>query len=490
MNDEHQQLLDQWILKGRQENPALYGDVKTKAEAEEEARNKARLSKRQFEDVVSRRQPGVATTATVIGGSIAGGFTDPLNLLLLPFGAGAGRSIIKAAMIEGSLNLAAEAVSLPQVMSWQKELGHKYGFAEARNDLATAFVGGAALTAVLRSAGPALRAASDLTGSVSERVLSRLAESERIPGSVRDAARYLSRVAHIDEAVPFHIKDEPELVVHRQTVADTAGAFEQYKQPSFDAKAGTTTLQEFSFRAQSIITEENLARVQRSEAPRLFAQGGTFDSRKQADAFIRETAAATGQKRGDFLIEKTPDGKVQVLRPFENVRLERDSQSGAVRTFETQAEANAYAKELKAKGEQAEAISLNPKAGKSEQTFLVVRGATPEIAKQIKANPDKATFFDPEARSQAAPVTIRPDHAAATQASENVLPLHRSLEANEIAPTTRLAAKRAELDRLAGRDPAALISLEDGRAIPLTEYMREIEDDNNFLEAMKGRVLG
>ena len=67
-----------------------------------------------------------ATTTGTIGsfvGSMAGGFSDPVNLATLTLGGGPSRSILQTVLREGGINAATEAVTLPIVAQRREEIG-------------------------------------------------------------------------------------------------------------------------------------------------------------------------------------------------------------------------------------------------------------------------------------------------------------------------------------------------------------------------------
>jgi len=238
--EEYQARTDRLIAEGRLAEPEKWQGIRTRAEIEEATRQKARDARSKFEQTAAKADPFDRIAGSLAGG-IAGAFTDPINLATLPFGAAAGTSILRAALIEGGLNMAIEAAEAPFVAAWQKELGHKYGLADTAADIAFAGVGGAAFTTALRGAIPALRAAGDLTGSVSMRALDRIANSERLPSSVREAAGYMSRVAHMDEEIPpFREEGElrEQLATHREAVQETQEAIRNQREPDFRPLVG------------------------------------------------------------------------------------------------------------------------------------------------------------------------------------------------------------------------------------------------------------
>jgi hypothetical protein len=66
---------------------------------------------------------------SALAGGVGAAFTDPVNLAIAPFGAGAsasrtlGVAVARAAGIEAAINVAAEAVNIPIADSWRQELG-------------------------------------------------------------------------------------------------------------------------------------------------------------------------------------------------------------------------------------------------------------------------------------------------------------------------------------------------------------------------------
>lgn len=230
--DRHKKKLDEWIIEGRETDPDLWAGIQTSAEIEQKAMDIAKEQQAHFADVMSRNPSAVSRTLGSLGGGVTGGFTDPLNLATLPLGFGMSKSILKVALAEGAINAGVEVMSQPQVAKWQNELGFKYGVGEAAENVGFAFVGGAAFAAGLRSLAPAYRIGKDLTGSLSQAVLDKVSISEKLPSSVRDAAKYNSRVAHVDESAPPGLVSEREdVLTNREALQSTAEDLENYKAP-------------------------------------------------------------------------------------------------------------------------------------------------------------------------------------------------------------------------------------------------------------------
>ena len=145
-----------------------------------------------------------------------------------------GMGILKAMKAEAILNAGVEAVEAPFVAKWQKELGFKYGIGDAALDIGTAGIAGAGFTGIVKGARPTAEAFGRLfdrsakyTKEKSLPILQKISDSENLPTAVKDAAKYMSRVAHIDEEVPSRqglngeIKTDvsaKDIVQHRQTL--------------------------------------------------------------------------------------------------------------------------------------------------------------------------------------------------------------------------------------------------------------------------------
>lgn len=240
MTKEANDAVDGVILQGRAQDPDKYQGIKTTAEIKDNARKVAGLNERHMAEMMIRNPSGISRAMGGFTGSVVGSLIDPPNLLTLPLGAGeiqaglkgmtAARAIMRAAAIDGTVNAAIEGAEQPYIMEWQKQLGHKYGFGDAVENTAMAFVGGAGLSGLIRGAAHGLKRPLEYMGSVSSDVLDRIASNEKIPASVRDAASFMSRQAHIDEsAPPDSIKTGEDLKVHRDTAQRVSEDFENYR---------------------------------------------------------------------------------------------------------------------------------------------------------------------------------------------------------------------------------------------------------------------
>ncbi len=236
MSKEANERIDDWILKGRTEAPDKYKGIKTTREITDEARKMVDISENHMSEIMTRNPSAVSRFTGGMIGAMGATLLDPPNLLTLPMGAGeiqaglkgfaAARAILKAAFVDGSINAAVEVANQPAIAEWQKTLGRRYGFGEAAENVGMAFFGGAGISGLIRGFGRGLGYA----GSVSSNALDKIAESARLPASVREAARFMSRQAYIDEsAPPGSINSGEDLRAHRDTAQRAVEDFENYR---------------------------------------------------------------------------------------------------------------------------------------------------------------------------------------------------------------------------------------------------------------------
>lgn len=238
------QKTDEFIRNGRLTDMANYGDIKTSDEIISTGAAYAKMSERQYADILSRNPSKLAGAAAFIG-SMGAQFKDPMNILGMLFGAGEAKLTLKGIAQAGAINAGLVGLSQPGIADWQKKMGNKYGLGDAAESVAEGFVAGAGLHTVLHGAViPAFRAGKNLLGSASQNILDKMADYWRSPegaatlppgeaDAAAEAAAYQSRVAHIDEgAPPGAVVDEQSLSLHRDTVTQVANDLENYREPT------------------------------------------------------------------------------------------------------------------------------------------------------------------------------------------------------------------------------------------------------------------
>lgn len=124
---------------------------------------------------LDRPQPGGWVGS--LGGGMAAGFTDPVNLLLMPLGASAGAGILRTALTEGALGAASVAVTAPVVADWRAQVGLDYTAAEFFENMAYAAAGSALFGAAIKAV-PRLGTVARKVANLSRREL--IAEFDRL----------------------------------------------------------------------------------------------------------------------------------------------------------------------------------------------------------------------------------------------------------------------------------------------------------------------
>lgn len=231
-------ILNARIAEGRRTGDAAWQGLRTDAEIEEDQRNLARDAKTEFEAAAGRARTPTGRLAGSFGGGIAASLLDPVNVATIPFGVGAGASILRSIAVETLINAGVEAAQTPFVAAWQHEIGYKYGIGEAAADIALAGAGAGVLTGVTRGVGAGLRRLSGIDregGARSMPILDDIANSPRVPSEARDAAKYMSRTAHIDENVP----PTADIAEGRAAAQETQNAFREYRQPTLPQRSLT-----------------------------------------------------------------------------------------------------------------------------------------------------------------------------------------------------------------------------------------------------------
>lgn len=164
-------------------------------------------------------------------------------------------------------------------------------------------------------------------------------------------------------------------------------------------RAVTNGLSEVTFKADGQLSVDNISRLQSRSGGKPVAAipvGKVFDSRKEADAFIRSSG-----ERTNFLTQRNEaTGKYEVARitPARVIK----SPLGDIKRFNNKPDADAAA----ARVGNAKVVPLTKYKGKAEQTFIVVEGISDTDVRVIKTNPSLVEFYDPVSyRKSATPDT-------------------------------------------------------------------------------------
>lgn len=486
MTKEANAQIDDWILKGRAEFPEKYNGIKTTAEIQEGARTVAGMNERHFSEMMLRNPSGVSRVVGGFMGTMTGALIDPPNLLTLPLGAGemkaglkgfqAARAIMKAAVIDGTVNAAIEGAQQPYIMEWQKTLGHKYGFGDAVENTAMAFVGGAGLSAMIRGAAHGLKRPLEYMGSVSADVLDRIASNEKMPAMVRDAASFLSRQAHIDEAAPpGTIKTGEDIKVHRDTAQKISDDFENYQTQT----AAHVEAVDMPVKSEEVTPET--AQPENQGKPLETNKVTDKKAEKEITDPVKEFNVAELERRASL---KPPKEQWQpadnLITEYKKGLNEYLQKTGKKQTAKTEVE---YLKSLgddtfEQIDEAYTTLKLWHEADAAEKKLAEIKGSSGGAQKMKKAGAEQ--------------VPERVSSEPAKDTMDDMIPAERFQEAPKLpegvtpeASADRVAIAESDLKALVDELGDEKITLEDGRTVSIKDFADEVKGKKALIEAMK-----
>lgn len=221
--------LDAMIQEGRKKADPQWKDIKTTAELRDEVSLLGKEQEAAFGETIAQANSTKAKVLGLGGAALSSVVTDPINLATLPFGAASGMGILRAMGTEALINSAIEAAEIPLYKAWADRVGRKYGVEEAAMDVATAGFGAGAIVGTLKGIGKAY----SLARGESMQRLDKIAAAQNVPSEARDAAKYMSRVAHVDEEIPFPDIGKVATIENRQALDETRKAFFENRAPEY-----------------------------------------------------------------------------------------------------------------------------------------------------------------------------------------------------------------------------------------------------------------
>ena len=180
--------VDKAVQALKDADPVRYASIKTKEEVREAARERANQSRTDYEKAMRASDSRFNKFVGSLIGGIGAAATDPINIAasVIPFGQARSVSLLGFIGREALINAGAEAAIQPFVLDWQKELGQEYGFTEAVENVAIAGLFGGTVGAVAKGSKPA-----------ASWMFNRMGNLKEVPAQFKDAAKYMSKVAHI-----------------------------------------------------------------------------------------------------------------------------------------------------------------------------------------------------------------------------------------------------------------------------------------------------
>lgn len=476
-----EQYLTQRIEQGREENPQLWGDVRTDLEMWQEIKRRAKFVESTQAQVSARAETAAGRYGGAILGGIAGAFTDPVNVATLPLGAVSGMRTLTAVGTEVLVNAAIEATQQPSYLAWQKELGNDVDINDAILNVFTAGAGAGVLSGLVRGTGAAIKA----VGGKTFPALQAAADNEKLPNSVRDAARYISRTKHIDENIPIELQaayrlngvsDSVAIRAHRQFAAQTAEALEQNKPLSFNE-----------------IPFDNASRVIDAPSP-------SWNIGEQTGSLYRNYTPIT-QKQEQWLeglaveAETFARGQRVFLEPEEGT-------GGSPQVIGMKSQSPQWFRDLDTTAKEVRKVVDKLKENKplGVREIKIAQGLIGEINTQREINARQILNYRQRRQEESMRDTLVAGEREERlmQQSEQMESLYRpvsnSMESFRIeAEQTDIDALRdvynADFQRLLDDNPDAVIAYGD-ETITLRELQQEIEEDRQMLEAMKICAVG
>lgn len=200
--DKQQKVYDDYVKDLKLKNPDKYKDLKTLDDIRESAKLRAKESEKNFTDVRSR-----ASGRSALLGSLVGGFgaslADPLNILTLPLGAGAGKTLLKTVAIEAGIASGTEAITQQGVEAWQKELGNEYGLKDKAEAVGMAALFGGSLPVIGKGAKVGAQKSSRY-------IFNKIGLNKKTPLKARTAAKVMERNLHVIENSPYVNRNNAE----------------------------------------------------------------------------------------------------------------------------------------------------------------------------------------------------------------------------------------------------------------------------------------
>lgn len=221
-SEKRKAAIDAHVLALRTQDPEKYASLKTSQEIDETVKAKA-LAAQATQAKTTAGATGISSFIGQLGGGLAAGLVDPVNLATIPLGAGLAGGIVKTALVDAGVNVAAEAVNYPFVQKWQKELGQEYG--------PSTFVENAGIAAlfglVIGGGGKALAHGIEKLNPPNSVKIAEIRERLGDNFEGQQAARHEERRLHIDESDPSKYTSEVSPEVQPRALEEVDAAINE-----------------------------------------------------------------------------------------------------------------------------------------------------------------------------------------------------------------------------------------------------------------------
>ena len=447
----NKRFMEQAIKEFRQREPQKFKDIKTAEQVREAARERARASEREFEE--ARQRTGVFDRA--VGGFLgttAGLFTDPLTLATLPFGASTGKTVLQSVLIEAGLAAGAEAAAQPFVAQWQKEIGNKYGFTDAAQNVGFAALFGGGIAGVVRGAKPA-----------ASFVFSRMSELPNLKSSSKIAAKSLAKVAHVRENIPFvrssrtgDVKRHVESLNNAAEVLVKGGRAQDIDTKITEAEFLNIDTTPKSDDVQTILTQlEEIKRFQQKPAEGELPPSSITEPKFTLQTLPQQVLDRADVKRGTLRVSDFAPEEIKMLES-----------AGVTPNAKGQFKKDALLQERTARSELGSIQDLTGKETEHIESFrsntrvnaLKDQDVDKQVNETVQAIDEMQKLFD--------------DRVSSSDVVQDTLRKRNSAET--------IRAEEENFASLAEQNPDLKITLED-RELTLKQLADEFADDENLL---------
>jgi hypothetical protein len=232
---------DKFILEQRKIDPS-WNEISTFSEIKNKRGESLKSEALYTRDYVGQQAEaeGLAGSAVLLGANIVGAMSDPINAATMFMGFGAAKNVLQYVGREAALNAGIEAVQTPKRAEWEQKLGNEYGLKEAATDIAIGGVAGGAFAGVIAGGVKGVSAIQrrffDRKQAETMAVMDAIAKNPNVPSEARDAAKYISRVKHIEENNPISNPTIREDIQHKKNFIETERAFVEGRNPDLSAK--------------------------------------------------------------------------------------------------------------------------------------------------------------------------------------------------------------------------------------------------------------
>lgn len=175
---------------------------------------------------VQARPGGFARGAGVVAGDIAGTAIDPINLIAAGASLGAG-GILATAIRGGAISGVSQAAITARGYGLSQEVNPDYGLGEAAGEVASAVVGGAALTGGFKALAVAwgrIRARTQVAPETAPATTPESPEAVPEPVAAPEAPPEVQPPLFDETTIPRHVRDAGN-VVERQATVDTTNPY-------------------------------------------------------------------------------------------------------------------------------------------------------------------------------------------------------------------------------------------------------------------------